>query len=115
MKTLTILASLLSFSLWLPISTTANACPGADKSRKSRVVPIPKSAQNVILALKGMSCGGCADRIASELRKIEGVYTANVSYTKSRAVIHYAPKKISVIKLVEVIEKLGFKVNIGVS
>ncbi|GIW53178.1 MAG: hypothetical protein KatS3mg081_2533 [Gemmatimonadales bacterium] len=47
----------------------------------------------VKLAIKGMTCGGCATAARMALQRAEGVYRAEVSFETASAVVHYDPKK----------------------
>ena len=64
------------------------------------------------LTISGMHCGGCATGIAAMLKRTEGVLKAEVSYEERRAVVAYDPAKTSPDKIVDVIEKMGYKAAI---
>lgn len=56
----------------------------------------------------GMHCGGCANGICSELKRTKGVTAATVSLTNRLAVVAYDNSKVSVKKLVKVIQEAGY-------
>lgn len=66
----------------------------------------------VTLTLSGMHCESCATGIAAILKRTDGVLKADVSYEERRASVDYDPGKTSPEKLVESIEKLGYKAAI---
>ena len=66
----------------------------------------------VTLTLSGMHCESCASGIAAMLKHTDGVLKADVSYEERRASVDYDPAKTSPEKLVETIEKLGYKAAI---
>lgn len=59
-------------------------------------------------AVTGMHCGGCASGICSDLKRTQGVTAATVSLTNQLAVVAYDKHKVSVKKLVKVIEEAGY-------
>jgi copper chaperone CopZ len=71
-----------------------------------------KSAASVTLTVSGMHCEGCASGITAMLKRTEGVVKADVSYEERRAIVDYDAAKTSPEKIVEVIEKLGYKAAI---
>lgn len=64
----------------------------------------------VTLEISGMHCEGCAAGITAMLKRTEGVLKADVSYAQERAVVDFDPAKTSVEKIVETVEKMGYKV-----
>ena len=63
-------------------------------------------------AISGMSCGGCAAGIASELKATPGVVTAEVSLTNQLAVVAFDTRKVSAKKLRKVIIAAGYEATI---
>ena len=63
----------------------------------------------VTLSLSGMHCESCAAGIAAMLKRTDGVMKADVSYDERRANVDYDAAKTSPEKIVEAIEKLGYK------
>lgn len=61
------------------------------------------------LALKGMSCQGCAMRIQSTLRAIDGVLEATVVFDQRRADVQLDTGKTSVQALIDAVNALGYK------
>ena len=57
----------------------------------------------------GMSCNGCAQGIASELKRAPGVAFASVSFSNKLAVIAYDTNRISAAGLKKVIVEAGFE------
>ena len=64
-------------------------------------------AQQLQLALEGMTCAACATRIESALNKIEGV-TATVNFATETAHISYTPGTTSPELLIAAINKTGY-------
>jgi copper chaperone CopZ len=60
-------------------------------------------------AVTGMDCNHCALGIGSELRRVRGVATAEVSFTNGLAVVAYDTNKVSTKKLVKVIKEAGYE------
>jgi copper chaperone len=57
----------------------------------------------------GMHCDGCAQGIASELKRAPGVAFASVSFSNKLAVIAYDTNRISAAGLKKVIVEAGFE------
>lgn len=66
--------------------------------------------KNVKLFIGGMTCMKCPGKIEKELKHTEGILDANVSYSDSTADIVYDENKISLDQMIDVIEKLDYKV-----
>jgi cation transport ATPase len=58
----------------------------------------------------GMSCVNCANGINTFLTKIDGIYSADVSFTSEVANVEYNKKKISKNEIIGYIKKLGYDV-----
>ena len=65
------------------------------------------------LKVDGMTCTSCELRIENRLKKTRGVLQAKVSYSAGTAAVRYDPRFISVGGIVEIIEKLDYKVVNG--
>ena len=59
--------------------------------------------------VSGMHCDGCAQGIASELKRAPGVALASVSFSNKLAVIAYDTNRISAKGLKKVIVEAGFE------
>jgi P-type Cu+ transporter len=66
------------------------------------------SARRADLALTGMTCAACAQRIQRRLSKTAGVSSANVNFATSRATVEYDPRQTGVSGLVEAVESVGY-------
>ena len=94
----------------LAASTPAIASPTAcgDKTAAPDK-QVPANAAKVFIPVNGMTCGGCAKSIHNALLKIDGVYSAEITYESGKAVIAYDKAKVQVDALVKVIEQAGYK------
>ena len=68
------------------------------------------AAAGVELAIGGMTCASCANRIERKLNKVKGV-TATVNYATEKAQVTY-PETLSVGDLVEVVEAAGYSARV---
>ncbi|MEK6936070.1 MAG: heavy metal translocating P-type ATPase [Nanoarchaeota archaeon] len=59
--------------------------------------------------ITGMHCASCAQNIEKKLKKEDGVINASVSYATGSSSVEFNPEKINEKKIVEVINKLGYK------
>jgi Cu+-exporting ATPase len=62
------------------------------------------------LKISGMSCAACAARIEKGLNKLEGVKKATVNFAVENASVEYDDEIVSIEKLNNAIEKLGYEV-----
>lgn len=63
----------------------------------------------VTVTISGMHCESCATGIVAVLNRTDGVVKADVSYEERRATVDYDATKTSPEKIVETIERLGYK------
>lgn len=68
--------------------------------------------ERVNLAVEGMSCTSCASGVKAMLKRTPGVISAEVSYEKKEAVVDYDTEKTTREKIMEAINKLGYKASI---
>ena len=66
----------------------------------------PEATRDVELAITGMTCASCANRIERKLNKLDGV-TASVNYATEKAYVAY-PETVSPDRLLEVVEQAGY-------
>jgi len=57
----------------------------------------------------GMTCGMCAKGVEAQLKNLDGVRSAVVSYKEGTATVVYDDAKLTAEKIKETIEKSGFK------
>ncbi|HEY5555562.1 sulfite exporter TauE/SafE family protein [Acetobacterium sp.] len=66
------------------------------------------------LFINGMTCVNCEYRIENKLKKTDGIISATASYTRSQVKFAFDADVISLATIVEIIEKLDYKVkNMG--
>jgi P-type Cu+ transporter len=66
----------------------------------------------VDLALEGMTCAACANRIERKLNRLEGV-EASVNYAAEQAVVRFDPTRASVDDLLSAVEAAGYHALLG--
>jgi copper chaperone CopZ len=81
--------------------------PGAVSQAASQVAN--QSEAKVVIAVSGMTCDGCAAHIQSELVKMPGVRSAEVSYKKGQAVVAYDPSATNLDAIRNTINTAGYK------
>lgn len=62
------------------------------------------------LKIKGMGCSSCALKIEDFLKKEPGIKDVRINFLEEKGYIKYDSEKISVDKIIELIEKIGYKV-----
>src|SRR4051812_5201653 len=70
----------------------------------------PGAANDVELAIGGITCASCAARIEKKLNKLEGV-TATVNYATEKAKVSY-PRTLTTDELVSVVEATGYSATV---
>lgn len=92
------------------LATLCNVCqPGTVNGgggAPQAAVEVAGDTATVNLAIKGMTCGGCATTARIVLRRVPGVYQADVSFESASAVVRYDPAKTSPEKLIEQLRKM---------
>jgi copper chaperone CopZ len=79
---------------------------------KLRPVDQPGSAVangSVTLDVTGMHCDGCAGGLTSELRRVPGVCTAEVSLTNRTAIVAYDTNRVQTAALLKAVSEAGFE------
>ncbi|HXG38100.1 MAG TPA: mercuric transporter MerT family protein [Bacteroidota bacterium] len=62
-----------------------------------------------VLDIEGMDCKGCAKGLEATLDRADGVRKAAVEFEKTRAVVEFDSTKISLQRLIAVVDETGFK------
>jgi copper chaperone CopZ len=65
-----------------------------------------------VLAIKGMTCGGCVAAVKLQLRKTDGVTAYEVSYEEAQARVTYDPVKTTPEKIAASVSKTGFEASV---
>lgn len=94
-------------------SICAICLPGvASDMRESAALAVSDTA-TVRLAIRGMTCGGCATTARIVLQRAEGVYKAEVSYESASAVVRYDPAKTSPEAVIAQLKKMtGYEASV---
>ena len=69
--------------------------------------------KQVTLPITGMHCTNCSDTVARELRKLDGVATANVNYATEKATVAFNPSVLDENGIIERIKDIGYGVATG--
>lgn len=70
-----------------------------------------RKLQSNTLAIRGMSCAGCASGIEKSLNKVAGVDVAVVNFAAEKATITYDSAQVSLQELIEKVETLGYEIG----
>lgn len=71
-----------------------------------------EDTQQVVLAVKGMSCASCEQTVVAMLRRTAGVVKADVSVERGEATVSYDSTRTSPVQLVHVVKTLGYEASI---
>lgn len=72
---------------------------------------IKAEPQKVELAIQGMTCAACSNRIEKGLSKLGGVSSANVNLALERATIQYDPNEVDVPQMIKKVVDLGYQAS----
>lgn len=67
--------------------------------------------KKIHIAIDGMTCMNCQNRIAKKLKKTPGIIQSSVSYEDSSAEINYDTDTISFGQIEEIINQLGYRIS----
>jgi Cu+-exporting ATPase len=81
---------------------------------KEEETPHPPSPQEglkdkVIIDIIGMHCASCVSTIENVLKKIPGIYNANVNFSNEKAFVEYDPNRVTIDQIHEAINNAGYK------
>lgn len=62
------------------------------------------------IAITGMTCAACANRVEKGLQRLEGVTSANVNFATEKAVVSFDREKVNLQAIQEKIQALGYDV-----
>jgi Cu+-exporting ATPase len=71
---------------------------------------VAEELETITLRIGGMTCASCAQIIAKELRKTDGVKDANVNLATEKATVSFYPTKTRYEKIKKTIEDTGYQV-----
>jgi copper chaperone len=74
---------------------------------------VAQNADDIVLNIKGMTCGGCENRVKGALTACKGVKEVHVSHKDGKAIVHIEKGKANKEKLIEAVEKVGFTASEG--
>lgn len=62
-----------------------------------------------VFDVQGMTCGGCEVAVKRVVKKLDGVGEVEASHREGRATVTYDPSKVTPEKIVQAIERLGYR------
>ena len=69
--------------------------------------------KHLTLPILGMTCANCVATVERNLKKVDGVDSANVNLSSERAAVSYNPDKASIGDLVSRVQRAGYDVAMG--
>jgi Cu+-exporting ATPase len=69
--------------------------------------------KHLTLPILGMTCANCVATVERNLKKIDGVETANVNLSSERAAVSYDPDKASLPDFIARVQRAGYEVAMG--
>ncbi|MEW6087537.1 MAG: heavy metal translocating P-type ATPase [bacterium] len=83
---------------------------GEDLPFEHKKAPEGMKLEKTIIGISGMTCASCVMSIEMGLKRMKGVYTANVNFASGKALVEYDPQAVGLQKIENTIEKIGYKV-----
>ncbi|MBI5166381.1 MAG: heavy metal translocating P-type ATPase, partial [candidate division NC10 bacterium] len=65
--------------------------------------------ERVTIAIQGMACASCVEKIEKALRVVPGVIKASVNLATEKATVEFIPSQVGVSELLRAIHELGYK------
>jgi len=72
-----------------------------------------KTGEEIVLNVKGMTCGACENAVKSALLECKGVKDAKVSHKEGKAVVKVEGGEVKAGEMIEAVEKKGFSASEG--
>jgi len=69
--------------------------------------------KHLTLPILGMTCANCVATVERNLKKVDGVETANVNLSSERAAVTYDPQKANLNEFIRRVEGAGYQVAMG--
>jgi Cu+-exporting ATPase len=69
--------------------------------------------KHITLPILGMTCANCVATVERNLKKVDGVETANVNLSSERAAVSYDPDKATLPDFIARVEQAGYEVAMG--
>ncbi|MBI2447654.1 MAG: cation transporter [Candidatus Omnitrophica bacterium] len=70
-----------------------------------------KNEETVIIPVEGMTCFTCEVTVTSAIKRLDGVVSASASVSEKAANVIYDPNKTDINRLIEAINKTGYKAS----
>lgn len=100
-------------TILLALSVLATVPVVAGEPTTPHLAPTPVANATNRFAVSGMHCDGCAEGIASELKRAPGVAFVSVSFSNRLAIIAYDTNRVSAKGLKKVIVKAGYDAELA--
>jgi len=82
----------------------------AENSNKSRPAEVNKADNAFVeVPIEGMSCMACVAKVKKTLSDLSGINEVKVSLENKSATIQYNPDNISLVKIKQSIDEIGYK------
>jgi P-type Cu+ transporter len=69
--------------------------------------------KNLTLPILGMTCANCVATVERNLKKVDGVETANVNLSSERAAVTFDPEKTGLDDLIDRVHRAGYDIALG--
>ena len=69
--------------------------------------------KHLTLPILGMTCANCVATVERNLKKVDGVDTANVNLSSERAAVSYDPDKATLTDMIARVQKAGYDIAMG--
>ncbi len=91
------------------VNAQAGCCAPGKIAAETAPTSTAADTKTVGLDIEGMTCGSCAASVTTALRKLHGVRKVQISFERKGGTVAFDPKKLSETRIVEVVNKTGFK------
>ena len=102
--------------VFLSVGTVLAVCPccgSTNAGAQGSPAQTAPAVSTVTLTVEGMTCASCSVAVRTALRRLEGVQDARVSVEEKRAVVDYDAARVTPQRMVEAINRLGYRARVG--
>ena len=90
------------------MESTATEAAQPTSAKTDATASAPAAAEQITLAVTGMTWGACVSKVQSALTQVPGVISADVSLSDSKAVVKLEKGKATTTQLTDAVKGAGF-------
>jgi len=91
----------------------ALACPAADAAQYQEAARKVEATEGtkVVLAVQGMHCGDCSEKVTAAIQQLPGVHAVAVDYQTGTTNGAYGPAQVAPEAFIKAVKELGYEAS----